>query len=842
MKVFSTIVKLILLSAVMTVATTSCDSDIDPVYVLSGDSMELMGGPNEVILTPDNPQALALTVYWSGDGRLALSDTLLQAPVNVAEITIQFSKDEHFTAPLNIAVDKNIHSRQFLCEELNSLLDRLGYEANEKAPLWIRMRSALAANIAPEYSNVMEVLVQSYRIELVLAQVLDKDWKNTSMTLASPAEDGIYKGFMGVNGWENWWLREANNVMWGNLGEEGKTFYASSEDSHWNFWFPNPSGCYYTTVNTVEGWWSALHVASLSVSGDVTGEMAYNKQSNQWTLPVNLATQSTLTISVSGKGSLYNRETTDIGPAIEQTVAFGGNSQNLLFGESADNISVTMPAGENLLVLDLSNPLQFTIGIGEDVPQPEVSQYLYFSGITNWEGFDDYLTLYDEAGLCYGGAHWIDSEWGYRAYTEQAWEPAYNAADGSTDLSGTLILAESKDNIPAPAQGLYVMDFNMKSLTYELTQVQTVTFTKLILTHLNKSVSMKIASILSIVALIASMATNGCSEDGPVTNPRQEEPQKVVKEEGFARGADVSWLTQMEAEGLKFYTPDENRQEMECMELLRDYCGVNSIRLRVWVNPKDGWNNMNDVIVKAKRAERLGLRTMIDFHFSDTWADPGHQEMPEAWKELSFDDLKIALSEHVKSVLTALKAVGVTPEWVQVGNETTPGMMLPVGSVDNPEQLTALNNAGYDAVKAICPDAKVIVHLDAGNDQWVYNRMFDILQANGGKYDMIGMSLYPYWAEQEGKTGGWLKVADDCIANIKHVKQKYNKPVMICEIGMPYDQAEACKQLITKMMQADVEGIFYWEPQAPNGYNDGYNLGCFDNNAPTIALDAFKIQ
>lgn len=125
---------------------------------------------------------------------------------------------------------------------------------------------------------------------------------------------------------------------------------------------------------------------------------------------------------------------------------------------------------------------------------------------------------------------------------------------------------------------------------------------------------------------------------------------------------------------------------------------------------------MNDVIVKAKRAERLGLRTMIDFHFSDTWADPGHQEMPEAWKELSFDDLKIALGEHVKSVLTALKAVGVTPEWVQVGNETTPGMMLPVGSVDNPEQLTALNNVGYDAVKAICPDAKVIVHLDAGND------------------------------------------------------------------------------------------------------------------------------
>lgn len=97
---------------------------------------------------------------------------------------------------------------------------------------------------------------------------------------------------------------------------------------------------------------------------------------------------------------------------------------------------------------------------------------------------------------------------------------------------------------------------------------------------------------------------------------------------GFARGADVSWITQMESEGRKFYTPGDNRQEMECMQLLRDHCGVNSIRLRVWVNPKDGWNNIDDVVLKARRAENLGLRTMIDFHFSDTWADPGHQEMP----------------------------------------------------------------------------------------------------------------------------------------------------------------------------------------------------------------------
>lgn len=339
--------------------------------------------------------------------------------------------------------------------------------------------------------------------------------------------------------------------------------------------------------------------------------------------------------------------------------------------------------------------------------------------------------------------------------------------------------------------------------------------------------------------VLAATLMFGCTEDSPVTNPPQP-ATPVAKESGFAKGADVSWLTQMELEGRKFYTPGEKREQMECMQLLRDYCGVNAIRLRVWVNPKDGWNSIPDVVVKARRAERLGLRTMIDFHFSDTWADPGHQEMPAAWKNLSFDALTKAVAKHVTETLTELKDAGVTPEWVQIGNETTPGMMLPAGSVDNPKQLTALNNAGHDAAKAVFPNIKTIVHLDAGNDQWRYDRMFDMLKANGGRYDIIGMSVYPYWAEQGGEAGGWRKVSDDCIANIRHLKKKYGKPVMICEIGMPYDQAEACRLLIENMMTADVEGIFYWEPQSPAGYNGGYNLGCFDNDAPTDALSPFK--
>lgn len=477
------ILKTALLSGITAFGFASCDSDIDPVYVLPSDDMTLGGATGDIILMPDNPQALAMTIYWSGDGQLALSDTLLQAPVNAAEETIQLSTDEQFSSTIDLSVEKGVRSRQFLCEELNSLLGRLGYTADEKAPLFIRVRSVLSANINPTYSSVLKVMVQSYRIHLILGTVLDKDWNETAMQLASPDENGIYQGFMGVNGWTNWWFREANNIVWGNLGQEGMTFHASSADDHWNFWFPDPSGCYFTTVNTVEGWWSALHIDNLSVAGDLTGEMTYNQRNNQWTLPINLPSASTVSITVTGHGSLYSKETTDMGPAVEKNVAFSGNNQNLVFGENGSTITLDLPAGETNLLLDLSNPMELKIAAGNvpDEPTPEAEPYLYFSGVVDWNGFDDYISLYDESTKSYGGAHWIASEWGYRAYPKAEWDVAYKGAEGATPLSGSLILAESGNdgNIPQPENGLYVMDFNMSALTYTLTEVNKVTFTGL---------------------------------------------------------------------------------------------------------------------------------------------------------------------------------------------------------------------------------------------------------------------------------------------------------------------------------------------------------------------------
>lgn len=307
---------------------------------------------------------------------------------------------------------------------------------------------------------------------------------------------------------------------------------------------------------------------------------------------------------------------------------------------------------------------------------------------------------------------------------------------------------------------------------------------------------------------------------------------------GFAKGADVSWLTQMENSGYKFYHP--SGREMECMTLLRDL-GMNSIRLRVWVNPQEGWCNKKDVLVKAWRANNLGMRIMIDFHYSDVWADPGAQEKPVEWETLTFDELKLALAEHTQDVLNELKDNGIAPEWVQVGNETGNGMLFPDGKAENNMKNYAdLNNAGYDAVKAVFPKAKVIVHLQNGDDNNMYKWLFDGLKSNAGKWDVIGMSLYP-------SVDNWQTKNNACIANMKDMISRYGSEVMVCEVGMPWDQAEESKEFLSDLIHQSKAipedkclGVFYWEPQSYKDWN-GYKLGAFDNSGfPTVALDAFK--
>ena len=331
----------------------------------------------------------------------------------------------------------------------------------------------------------------------------------------------------------------------------------------------------------------------------------------------------------------------------------------------------------------------------------------------------------------------------------------------------------------------------------------------------------------------------------------------------FARGADISWCTEMEADGQKFYNADGI--ETDIFALMKEI-GMSAIRLRVWVNPTKygygAWCDKADVIAKAKRAHAQGLDLMIDFHYSDFFADPKRQDTPLEWKDYDLEQLKTAVADHTKDVLQALKDEGIEPKWVQVGNETNGGMMWENGQIDwnktgkaRYANYVSLSNAGYDAVKEILPDAYVIVHIAdafkaADYQGWFYKEFKEA----GGKFDMIGLSHYPDWTD-------WDSDKSDAASNknaansVKTLGDLFNVPVMIVETGFSsYDPTKGA-EVMTDLFRLTKDlpqcaGIFYWEPETDGewkpayydslGWN-AYEMGAFTTDGkPTIILDAFK--
>lgn len=308
----------------------------------------------------------------------------------------------------------------------------------------------------------------------------------------------------------------------------------------------------------------------------------------------------------------------------------------------------------------------------------------------------------------------------------------------------------------------------------------------------------------------------------------------------FWLGADISGTTQLESNGEKLYnTKGEIRENTALMKEL----GLNAVRLRVWVNPRGGWSGAEDVLEMAKRAKYYEMAVMIDFHYSDWWADPGKQHIPAAWQYMSYDEMKNALSEHTEDVLSLLKKNGIDVKWVQVGNETTNGFLWPMGRAsDNMEKYAGFTEAGYQAVKKIYPNAQVIIHLDGGCDQKRYDFIFDGLKKYGAHYDMIGLSVYPYWDVVAKLESDWKGSVRDFTANIKHLYDKYGKETMVVETGAeakhPKDGYTIMKAVINAAKNdcgGHCHGVFYWAPELEGQYP----LGAFDNHRPTEIMKAF---
>jgi arabinogalactan endo-1,4-beta-galactosidase len=352
-----------------------------------------------------------------------------------------------------------------------------------------------------------------------------------------------------------------------------------------------------------------------------------------------------------------------------------------------------------------------------------------------------------------------------------------------------------------------------------------------------------------IIAIAMALFTfSTCSDDDNTPSTGTEDP--VYDMTGFAKGADVSWLTEMEKAGYKYY--NTNGRETECMTLLRDL-GINSIRLRVWVNPENGWCNKNDLLVKAWRAHNLGMRIMIDFHYSDTWADPGKQTKPAAWRSIAADSLPGQLYTYTKDALSQFKTAGVSIDSIQIGNEITNGMLwndgrvsISSGEYNSNTQWTrflAMLTQCSKACREVFPSAQIIVHTEkSGNvdgTRGYYNRLKAI------DYDVIGLSYYPFWH-------GTLNMLESVLTMLS--TDFPTKSVIIAEVaycynqaGMPSDtkyrlswpateagQAQFTKDFVNSIKKfSQVKGAFWWFPEetySPNRRISGdLHRGLFSN-------------
>lgn len=306
------------------------------------------------------------------------------------------------------------------------------------------------------------------------------------------------------------------------------------------------------------------------------------------------------------------------------------------------------------------------------------------------------------------------------------------------------------------------------------------------------------------------------------------------------RGADISSLAKLEHLGVRFY---EDGVEKDLLSILKGR-GVNWIRLKVWNDPvlDDGFNDQHHLVEMAKRVKKHGMKLLVNFHYSDHWADPAKQIKPAAWETLDFPALQEAVYEYTRDVIVSLIQAGATPDMVQIGNEIRTGMLWPDGKLGTPrnqygsdfDRLAKLLQAGVRGVKDAAGDnvIRIALHLDDGGNNGLYRWWFDAIVARGVEFDVIGMSYYPYWH-------GTLQSLRH---NLNDVSRRYQKDVAIFETAYGFtfgdadgyanifgpEQAKIGGYPVSVQGQADLVrdvfqaiadvpdgrglGVFYWEP------------------------------
>jgi arabinogalactan endo-1,4-beta-galactosidase len=246
----------------------------------------------------------------------------------------------------------------------------------------------------------------------------------------------------------------------------------------------------------------------------------------------------------------------------------------------------------------------------------------------------------------------------------------------------------------------------------------------------------------------------------------------------FIKGMDLSTLLEMERCGAKYY---DHGQEMDILDIMKKY-DVDTIRLRLWNDPKSesgepygaGNNDLAETIAIGKRVTDAGLGVLLNFHYSDFWADPGKQIKPKAWASYGVEELEKAVYDFTKDSLQKVLDAGVNVRMIQVGNELSNGLLWPEGQLPNYDNVAKFVSAGIRACREVKADIPLMIHLDNGGNNALYRDWFDHYMERGEDFDYIGLSYYPFWH-------GTLQMLED---NMNDIAVRYGKELIVAEVSM----------------------------------------------------------
>lgn len=280
----------------------------------------------------------------------------------------------------------------------------------------------------------------------------------------------------------------------------------------------------------------------------------------------------------------------------------------------------------------------------------------------------------------------------------------------------------------------------------------------------------------------------------------------IASDEPFILGADISWIPQREAGGVRYA---DNGVVKDVFEILKDH-RFNWIRLRLFVDPTavipgeeespyspEGFCGLEKSREMAKRIKAAGMKFLLDFHYSDTWADPAKQYKPMSWSNLSFNQLTAKVRSYTRECLQAFKSDGTLPDMVQVGNEIVGGMIWPDGRINNMSNFAALVNAGIDGVKDVSSDIRIMIHSISENSpsNWLRN----LKNAGVNRIDVFGLSYYSQW---HGTT-------DNLKSMLTAVAANHNEKIVVVEYA---DNHERVNDIVFDLPDEKGLGTFVWEP------------------------------